>query len=355
MSESGGSAARDLVRRVLASMGVTLTSTTFRFVPMVTDTATIGFVNVGTGVAVSTDIILQEDEIDALTLPMLAPGVYVSREAAASHPQSAKEFGAESVPEGWRQIFCDIRPQGSEADAEPFACSARVVRWGLVTTWGVRGLPGYQRLDETEWHGLARWRPPEEVAASFRATGVDWLRSVLEALAGELEVDLDPHDDPQDMLRRMEPSIPEDLSGALAVLRRVTDCGDSEGVAGHLRRDTVDEAFGVVPDWLGNEGVAYRVVARRMVSELLFRRLVDTATAVWSATLVYDQATHLYADQEQRAAAVLEAAVRGLLPSVLSHHVKGLAEARRAMSAACLGDSSMLVNIPHGKCAGVEV
>jgi hypothetical protein len=193
-------AANGIVRAALKSLGYEYSGTGgWHIVACVTESR-LGFVNIAHGIAVETDVSLDSELVEAVTVPDQGTGVKASGAAAWTSPDAgivqladdgtlcapAKFQGA---PEGWTQLLVDVRSDAGDATAvELTNISARVVMWGLRTCYGEPGAPGYTTLDGRDRLPMHAW-PTEnhEVRHVMRRYGSKWLDSVarkLAALAG---------------------------------------------------------------------------------------------------------------------------------------------------------------------------
>lgn len=130
-------------RGVLAGLGHTYTgSHGWHILAMATARDTIGFVDSAMGVAVETEVSIEPEEIEALTVPEQAEGPVASGAAFWTSPDAGEGHRA-SAPKGWRQLLVDLRDRKDPV----VRASGRVVAWGLTTCYGSTGQPGPLGLD----------------------------------------------------------------------------------------------------------------------------------------------------------------------------------------------------------------
>jgi hypothetical protein len=92
------------VRGVLKAAGKVYTDTSgWWIVPFITTNKEIAFVNIAHGVAVASNVQLDEDTIEALTVPDQGEGVKASGAAVWTSPDAGVGFKAKSPP-GWVQL-----------------------------------------------------------------------------------------------------------------------------------------------------------------------------------------------------------------------------------------------------------
>lgn len=153
-----------------------------------TPTGTLGLINIAHGVAVETDVCLEAELIEALTIPDQGEGVKASGAAAWTAPDAGEGHRA-SAPSGWTQLLVDVRKGAGESEqCELDSVSARVVMWGLQTCYGRPGAPGYTLLDGPMYESKSRqpiqeWPMEWEVRKTIRCIGTTWMDQVARRLS----------------------------------------------------------------------------------------------------------------------------------------------------------------------------
>jgi len=198
-------AGTDIVLGVLDGLGYRYSGTGgWHITAYATPEHMLGLVNIAKGIAVLTSVPLDSHIVEALTVPAQATGPQVSGAAAWTSPDAGEGHRA-SAPEGWVQLFVDVR---ASARGEPYTaarrtpapritCRARVVRWGLATCYeGRPGDPGPRCLDPREgdeMEPIADWPVDRQIRRRMAAVADDRLRALAMRLAVVAGVDLEPY------------------------------------------------------------------------------------------------------------------------------------------------------------------
>lgn len=300
-----------LVRGILRTVGVSSYGADWRgydgpsgwhVTAYVTPELSVGFVNIAQGVAVATDVQLDLEVAEALTVPEQDEGVLASGAAAWTAPDvglaqlaqgsdgvmrlGPPKLGPEA-PRGWTQLALDLR---GTADAVP--CSARVVAWGLHTCYeGRRGEPGAQHFDAPGRRLRAdEWPLSGAQRARLRAVGEPMLRRIALQLA-----------DIAGMRSDIESTLgagPADESHIAAAMRLLAlPRSDAYTPAGSLRgaissitdisRDALRRAgiarISAMGDVSATIGGRYWDLLQALLDWILRRDLAPVAAALWSA------------------------------------------------------------------------
>jgi hypothetical protein len=174
-----------LIRGVLRALTGCVFSNTggWHIAAYVTADGQLGYVNIAHGAAVLTDVRLERQTIEALTIPEQSEGPMFSGAAIYTSPDVGEAHRSEA-PRGWTQLVLDLR---GEDPVVP--CTAHVCAWGLRTCYdennrepngpGRRGEPGVLQLADHNARSLPDgWLIPDAARARMHAAAAPIIQRI---------------------------------------------------------------------------------------------------------------------------------------------------------------------------------
>ena len=172
------------VRAALAALGHEYDATNgWNITAMVTPDGRLAFVNTASGTAVETDVRLDEDVVQAATIPDQADGPQASGAVAWVGVDIGESRNA-TAPAGWRQLLVDVR---TDRGAEP---QPTTMTWAAVTWWclktcytsesarygepGLASLAGYPKVTVA----VGDWPVSHEQRRRMNDVALSWLRAI---------------------------------------------------------------------------------------------------------------------------------------------------------------------------------